>query len=402
MYSLPVRRLKDILAQVLPDVTLGPVEDLPSTQLARLYTLSMSDGRKLLLSFAPSLAVRLLRHETTMLSSEAILVSFLAGKDLLKDAKGSETLQTAPSPTPIMVLGLVPKILKHSSNNREMAYPYSIFEATSGAPLSTLSIYLSIPERRVVDKQVGSLVRGLASLTSPSNTFGTVSRVLHDPFTPVSSTSPETKGSKTWSEAFNLLLEGIFRDGEDMAVLLPYETLRSHYQRLSWRLDAITLPRLLILDAGSETNLMIERGREDGPEGSPGVESAQLTGLRSWSQGVFGDPLLSICFEDPSEGFLEGWREGGEDIVEDAENAEVRMLIYRCFRAVVSIVAEYYRPQRDSSRRELDGRRKLTSALAELEKVDVVGSDGLKRQRSLSSGSEGSKKQKIKVEPEHA
>jgi hypothetical protein len=336
-----------------------------------------------------------------MLSSEAILVSFLAGKDLLKDAKGSEVLQTTSTPAPSFVLGLVPKLLKHSSNNKEMAYPYSIFEATFGAPLSTLSIYLSLPERRHVDKQVGSLARGLASLTSPSSTFGTVNRVLPDPFTPGSPTYLEMKGSQTWSEAFNLLLEGIFRDGEDMAVLLPYDTLRNHYQRLSWRLDAITLPRLLILDAGSETNLMIERGCEDGPEGSPGVESAQLTGLRSWSQGVFGDPLLSICFEDPSEGFWEGWREGGDDIIEDGENAEVRMLLYRCFRAVVSIVAEYYRPQGDSSRRELEGRRKLTSALAEMEKIDVVGSDGLKRQRSLSSESE-EKRRKVKIEPEHA
>jgi hypothetical protein len=43
---------------------------------------------------------------------------------------------------------LVPKLLKHSSNNREMAYPYSIFEPTAGVPLSTIAIYLSLPERR--------------------------------------------------------------------------------------------------------------------------------------------------------------------------------------------------------------------------------------------------------------
>jgi len=215
--------------------------------------------------------------------------------------------------------------------------------------------------------------------------------------TPGSPTAPQTKASKTWSEAFNLLLEGIFRDGEDMAVLLPYETLRTHYQRLSWRLDAVTLPRLLILNAGSETNVMVERSSEDGSAVSSG--GARITGLRSWSQGVFGDPLLSNCFEDPSEGFLEGWREGGDDIIEDAENAEVRLLIYRCFRAVVNIVTEYYRPQYDSSRRELEGRRDLTSALAELEKVDVAVSDGLKRQRSLSSESEPKRR---KVKEEHA
>jgi len=73
-------------------------------------------------------------------------------------------------------------------------------------------------------------------------------------------------------------------------------------------------------------------------------------------------------------------------VVEDTEGAEVRTLLYRCFRAVVGIVTEHYRPQSDSSGRELDARRCLTNALAELEKVDVVVSDtdSLKRQRSRS------------------
>ena len=331
-----------------------------------------------------------------MLSSEATLIHFITETTRPQRSEDSTGIFHACTP----LSGLVPKLLKHSSNNREMAYPYSIFESTAGSPLSTVSIYLSLPERRCVDKQIGSIVRSLASLTSPSGTFGTVSRVLPDPFTQASSKAPEKVGAKTWSEAFNLLLEGIFRDGEDMAVLLPYETVRTHYERLSWRLDAVKLPRLLVLDAGSDTNVMIDRGAE-GPPTTPS-EGARLVGLRSWSQGIFGDPLLSNCFEEPSEGFLEGWREGGKDIIEDAENAEVRLLIYRCFRAVVSVVTEYYRPQGDSSRRELEGRRKLTSALAELEKVDAAASDDLKRQRSLSTGHEGESSKKQKVEGDHA
>jgi hypothetical protein len=396
MYSLPVRRLKEILSHVIPDATLGPVEELLSTQLPRLYTLSMSDDRKLLLSFAPSLAVRLLRQEATILSSEATLVYFIAGSERQTEMEGSPGSEIERPSTPAVgnLKCLIPKLLKHSSNNREMAYPYSIFENNTGAPLSTLSIYLSLPERRVVDKQLGAMARGLASLTSPSGTFGTVSRVLPDPFTPTSPTAPPTTGSKTWAEAFNVLLESILRDGEDMAVLLPYEVVRSHYQRLSWRLDAVALPRLVVLDAGSETNVMIERRSEDGESLATG-EGVKLTGLRSWSQGVFGDPLISNVFDEPSEGFLEGWRESGEDIIEDGEGADVRLLLYRCYRAVVSIVTEYYRPQGDSSRRELEGRRKLTIALAELEKIDIVVNDALKRARSLSSEAETPKRQKV-------
>jgi hypothetical protein len=388
MYSLPIRRLKEILSHIVPGSTLVSAEELPSTQLSRLYSLSMSDGQKLVLTFAPSLSTRLLRHEANLLSAEAALVSFIAGSDQDFGPGGSLQTRNEQPPRSAELFDLVPKMLKHSSSNKELAYPYSIFEAISGTPLSALSIYLSLSERRLVDNQVGSMARRLASLTSPSGLFGPVSKVLPDPFTQASSSAAK-KGTTTWSEAFKSLLEGVLRDGEDMSVLLPYDIIRTHHQQLSWCLDAVTVPRLIVLDAGSQTNVMIERGSADG---KPTVPSRfpRLTGLRSWSQGVFGDPLLSSCFEDASEGFLEGWRGGFEDVIEDAENSETRLLLYKCFRAVVSIVTEYYRPRPDSSRKELEGRRRLTSALAELDKKYGA----LKRVRSVSADEDSSKRLK--------
>lgn len=337
----------------------------------------MSDNRKLLLSFAPSLAVRLLRHEATLLSTEAVLVDFickLEGKPTGKECR-------IPIPDPECELSLlgkaIPSLLKHSSNNREMAYPYSIFEPTAGAPLSTLAIYLSIQERQSIDTQVGQLARALACITSPSGTFGMVSRVLEDPFVPNGAVPKERSDSKTWSEGFNTLLEEILRDGEDMNVLLPYETIRLHYKRLSWHLDGITTPRLFVLDIADETNVMVERPT------SPATSQPQVTGLRSWGLGIFGDPLLANAFVDtPSPAFLEGWTSSGPDISEDPEGASIRMLLYSCYRAAVMIVTEYYRPQADSSRREMEGRKKLTTALAELERIEV--GEALKRVRSLS------------------
>lgn len=403
---------------MVPGSTLGPVETLPSPQLSRLYMLTMSDDRKLLLSFAPSLAVRLLRHEATLLSTEAALIQFVAGtqtrsedgscdSDEEDDCGGDEE----EDPHSTLLERVTPKLLKHSANNREMAYPYSIFEPTSGAPLSTLSIYLSKTERRSVDKQIGILARDLSRLISPSGTFGLVNRVLSEPCASKGVPgSKERMDSKTWSEAFNTLLEGILRDGEDMNVLLPYETIRSHYQRLSWHLDAIKTPRLVVLDVSSETNVMVDRIRPSSPQSRSGSASprendadaastVKLTGLRSWAQGVFGDPKLAQCFVDgPSDAFLDGWSQGtsdddSEDDEEDDEEevdeeddeagAKTRMLLYRCYRAMVIIVTEYYRPQTDSSRRELEGRRRLTSVLAELEKINIDGGDALKRVRSL-------------------
>ncbi|PQE13308.1 Aminoglycoside phosphotransferase protein [Rutstroemia sp. NJR-2017a BVV2] len=405
MYSVPVRRLKEILSHVVPDLTLGSVEELSSTQLPRLYTLNMSDDNKLLLSFAPSLAVRLLRHETSLQYSEATLVHFLE-TSMSSRKEGSMCLESRQQDSLHLNLkDVVPKMLKHSSNNREMAYPYTIFEQTPGKTLSNLSIYLSIPERQLIDKQIGSLTRSLASLTSPTGTFGTAARVLPDPFkqSSPSASVPRGEGSPTWTEAFNDLLESILRDGEDMAVLLPYDVVRAHYQRLSWRLDAVTLPRLVLLDLG-EKNILIENG-DPTTTSSPSRSSStrtqppKVTGLRSWSQGVFGDPLLSSVFENPSASFLEGWNSSAdsEPLIEDPANADVRLLLYRCYRAVVGIVTEYYRPQPDSSRRELENRRNLTSALADLEKVDVAVNDALKRARSMSISVDRERAKRVKT-----
>ncbi|KAM3083344.1 hypothetical protein ACMFMG_003997 [Clarireedia jacksonii] len=413
MYSVPVRRLKEILSHVVPDLTLGSVEELPSTQLPRLYTLNMSGDNKLLLSFAPSLAY-----------SEATLVHFLETSTASRreqsiniESRQQQHQEQPKESVHFNLKDIVPKMLKHSSNNREMAYPYTIFEQTSGKTLSAFSIYLSIPERQLIDKQIGSLTRSLASLTSPTGTFGTAARVLPDPFKQSPASAPQGEGSPTWTEAFNNLLESILRDGEDMAVLLPYDVVRSHYQRLSWRLDAITLPRLVLLDLG-EKNIMIENitpnttttaaaGSSSSSSSSiitPSTRPAQppkIIGLRSWSQGIFGDPLLCSVFENPSESFLEGWNSrsdpDAEPLVQDPANADVRLLLYRCYRAVVGIVTEYYRPQPDSSRRELENRRNLTSALADLEKVDVAVNDALKRERSMSISVDVERAKRVKT-----
>ena len=415
MYSLPVRRLKEILSHVFPGETLGPVEQLTTTSLARLYSLTMSDDRRLVLSFPPSLSVHLLRHEASILSSEAKLSCLIAGSD--PRVGGSNSKPEGPVSNHMALSTLIPKVLRHSNDNREMGYPYSIFEPTAGVPLSTVALYLSRSERRSIDKQVGLMARALASLTSPSGGFGPVDRVLPKPLLKVApaptaleykdarvfpevtkmppiEASVEHTGSRTWSSAFHGLLEGVLRDGEDRAVLLPYEVIRAHYRRLSYHLDTVLIPRLLVLNIGNDRNIMVERGLDEEGSLKAPAEGVRVTGLRSWSQGVFGDPLLADCFDDPSEGCLEGWREGGEEIIEDETHAQVRILLYRCFMTAVGIVTEYYRPQSDSSRRELECRRNLTSALAELEKIGVLD-DTPKRARSMSGDTELAKRQKV-------
>lgn len=379
MYTLPILRLKGIVGQILPDATLESVHEIPSTHITRLYILNISGPRQLLLSLQPSLAVRLLRNEQALMLCEANLIHYLS-------TTATDTIKSPPeeeSSTSSFLSSLLPKILKHSSNTKEMGYPYTIFEQVSGSPLSSQSIYLTIPERRHVDNQIGKLVRDLALITSPTGTFGPVIKVCGDPFAQGASSGAGAGGTETWSLAFDALAESILRDGEDMSVLLPYEVIRRHFSRLSWRLNAVTTPRLTLPDVGDDAVVLVKRRLEEGPL-SP-EDSVRVTGLQHWSRGVFGDPLMSSCFENPSEGFSAGWkREADEDLIEDREGANTRMMLYRCYRAMVDIVIEYYRPRNESSRFEMDARKRLTAVLAELDTVDTDGNQTPKRMRTES------------------
>ncbi|KFZ18909.1 hypothetical protein V501_00947 [Pseudogymnoascus sp. VKM F-4519 (FW-2642)] len=379
MYTLPILRLKGVVGQIVPDATLESVHEIPSTHITRLYTLNISGPRQLLLSLQPSLAVRLLRNEQSLMLCEANLIQYLS-----KTPTGS-TIKSPPKEegsNGSLLSSLIPKMLKHSSNTKEMGYPYTIFEQVSGSSLSSQSIYLTVSERRHVDNQIGKLVRDLALITSPTGTFGPVLKVCGDPSAQGASPGAGAGGAETWSLAFDALAESILRDGEDMSVLLPYEIIRRQFSRLSWRLKAVTIPRLTLPDAGDDAVVLVERRLEEGlsPE-----DSVRVTGLRHWSRSVFGDPLMSSCFENPSEGFSAGWKgEADEDLIEDPEGANTRMMLYRCYRAIIDIVIEYYRPRNESSRYEMDARKRLTGVLTELETVDMEGNQTPKRNRTES------------------
>lgn len=145
------------------------------------------------------------------------------------------------------------------------------------------------------------------------------------------------------------MLEAVLRDGEDMSVLLPYEDIRRHVERLEPLLHRIRTPRLFL------AYLSIEDGGEV-----------------DWAGGVFGDPLMSSWFDGKDEEG-NGGLEDFDTVLDDPENAPSRMLLYRAYHTLVMIVMEYYRPTRESSRKELVWRKRLTGILGELEKVEVEG-----------------------------
>lgn len=335
---------------------------------------------------APTLSIRLMRHEQVLLSAEAALLSFFAsaltsgtGEGHKDDGIAAHISREPVTENGMSMLDCVPRILKHSPDSRELAYPYSILStmppATAGDALSSAAMSLSVAERRSVDTQIGRLASELSTFTSPTQTFGpvpfvlsyssTLARMSQETSEGAAQSSHAEAGSSSWAIALMSMLESVLRDGEDMSVLLPYELIRAHYRRLKWRLDEVRTPRLLVLNVEDACNVLLVR--------RPETHDVRVVGLRDWSHGVFGDPMLADCFQGASEGIWEGWR-GGIGATEWTEGtgkgAAVRLQLYKVYNVIVRLITEFYRPQTGSSARELEARRMLRSALDALEKLD--------------------------------
>ncbi|KAI0969124.1 hypothetical protein F4678DRAFT_474138 [Xylaria arbuscula] len=151
----------------------------------------------------------------------------------------------------------------------------------------------------------------------------------------------------------------------------------------------------------------------------------EITGLQYWSNCIFGDPLFATVFSHTTPEFERGFRQPHEDsemekrveshkikkeeeeeeeeekkglekkevereeqnqqhstdIIEDPDNAPTRILLYECYHATVAIVRQFYRPDADSSEREIAARRRLVAALAKLERVEVSEPAGKRHRR---------------------
>ncbi|KAK3320029.1 hypothetical protein B0T19DRAFT_277865 [Cercophora scortea] len=452
--------------------------------------LDSSDGAlpcRMLLVLPPVSRLRLLRSEQRMVVAEAEVVRWVrmvlgssttagVGGDRKMEVAGrkggEERAEEQKKPLPKHhaavsssaddvehdLIGFLPTVLHSSQGANELGSPFTLLHPTPGTPIALTRYKLTPPEREQVDRQLGQHHRRLSKLTSPSGRFGPVAAVL----SARASASPPrqlllhqqigggsrrggsfgggsgggmmmgTGGAATWSMAFHSMLEGILRDGEDMAVAMQYTAIRRNFQRLGYVLDEVRVPRLVVIDGAEDANVLVttedeEEEEVDGKDGAAegGKENdvklqednstITVTGLRDWSNSIFGDPLLASVFsEGPSKEFLEGFNGptaststqikpdpagtppnstdgrattpptkgiGGlllnlhhssdDDFIDDIDNATVRLLFYQVYHATVCVVREFYRPRSESSRWELEARKRLTEALARLEEVAI-------------------------------
>ncbi|ETS85501.1 hypothetical protein PFICI_03526 [Pestalotiopsis fici W106-1] len=519
-----VEAMKIVISRALPGVSVESIQPLSSIRPQRDARVKVSSGRNLVLTIPPAPMIRLLRSEQWLVLSEALLISWicrrapsispLATKDQRISIQSLTNLGPFQNDQPITQLQpeilvwpelvdtplfrYLPELIAHSPLSHDLGVAFNLTEPSRGSVISLLSPPLSEEERVDLDYQKGQFIRLMTTLKAPNSKFGPAVAVIgqQGPLSDSSSAAASSAlgGIDSWSKAFHALVESILRDGEDLAVTISYSQIRHHVQRLGHLLDAVTQSRLVVLDAGSDTNVIVYRGTELEHRPRTDVAETQTTshettsspassihtsdkfsprnrhwqtlvgdssaildmnqpsrpvardnmdrfgqgenarisvsGLRDWSNCIFGDPLMAEIFNDePSSNFIRGFRQQPsrgstlattahgtattsssspaagsisrisspppDDLIEDRENASIRLMLYECYHATVSIVKQFYRPSGpESTRREMEARRRLAAVLNKLAEVEDNPS---KRPRTGSVDIWPSKKSKSDV-----
>ncbi|KAK8044837.1 hypothetical protein PG993_004861 [Apiospora rasikravindrae] len=400
----PLERLKAVVSYAVPRVTVRSLDPLPPATadgLQLLFDVRLSDDRVLLLKLPPSsLKRRLMRWEDGLASSEPCVIAWIFTKILecpLAQTPGTpmhsfvtpntqtgfspfkatnmismnrESSSASPGDT---LLSYLPALVKSSSSNKEPDFPFSLWEPTVGSSISSLTEPLTPPERRMVEYQKGYLVRHISQFRARNSRFGPAAAVLGcapsrsganmegNGGLPMPPPSGGLDGFATWSVAFHALVEDIIRDGEDLTVMLDYTRIREQTARLSYALDNVMESRLVLLDAGSDGNVLVTRytkaarleeestraicTKDGNPQARPSLTSRlscnsqkegatfdnvkrvgevvgtqrvvdateaariSVTGFLDWSNCIFGDPLMvKVCSRNPSDDFLRGFR----------------------------------------------------------------------------------------------
>jgi hypothetical protein len=149
-----------------------------------------------------------------------------------------------------------------------------------GKTLLEMESKLTPEKRDDVDRHLGFLSSTIGQNAAPG--FGSLQQVAYG------------AGRPSWREAFCTLFEGILRDAEDTFIHLPYLEIRNELGRLAPALEFVTLPRLVVVDFGQPSHVLLNE------------ESEQVSGIVDFSSALWGDVLMAEIFANPSPAVLQG------------------------------------------------------------------------------------------------
>ena len=223
-----------------------------------LRHLTLSNDVHLLLKSSPGQGVPLLRQERCFLETEARFLALLG--------------QNANP--------CIPQLYQYDPCGNLLGSAYLIRQYVKGTSLSEMKAQLTVQEHIDIDRHLGFLASSIAQNVAPG--FGTLRQVALG------------FGRRSWREVFNVQLESVLRDAEDMFIHLPYAEIRHEVNRLSASLEEVTQPRLVVVNFGQPSHVLLNS------------ESKQLSGVVDFSSAIWGDMLMAQIFEKPSIAVLEG------------------------------------------------------------------------------------------------
>ncbi len=156
------------------------------------------------------------------------------------------------------------------------------------------------------------------------------------------------KGSSSWREAFEVMVEEVLLDGERVGVDLGWDSdlIRQVVDNNGHALEEVSVPRLVEVDLWAK-NSLIRRGK--------------IVAVLDHERAIFGDPLMEAgftgidmpAFGDPTH-FASGY--GLEELT---ESQRIRRKLYSLHLTVIMVVETKYRGHtdplvRDFAHRHLD------------------------------------------------
>lgn len=443
--ATPEKAIQSLLHRVAPHLLVEKIESIPSAKIQQLYTVHLVNRKPLLLALPPPADVRPLRCERGSIGAEVAVLAWLGGSSSdhpstrSPDIEARDTSSSLPPlnrgtvsqtgnlvtlgpPTPSYLQDFIPKLIEYGLPHPETNTPE--FVLSDPRPGTTIAIFqtpLNSDEQNSIDYQAGQLFRRISCNVSPTGKFGYAGDVLRrnsqmQTLIPHngSTAPPSDTGFPTWSDAFHLLLESVLRDMEDSCVQIAYGQVRAHFERLGHLLDQVKRSSLVALEAGESINLLASAPAEhqSPPATKPGEleksmlgtthsdkyptgdderkrrlrnsEGIRVTGLRDWSNCIFGDPLIAVIFaNNPSRDFLHGLNMPISDsdpfkdtpVIEDSAHAPIRFALYQCYHSLCGIARQYRRPRDPRVDMELYWRKKLQESLTNLSKLDNGGNE---------------------------
>ena len=241
-----------------PTVSVQSIHPLEG-HLHCLRLLILSNGTRLLFKGSPMPATALLRQERFLLETESRVLALLR--------------QNANP--------CIPQIFHYNSQRSIPEPAFLVRHYIPGLTLQDMEAQLTVRERENVDRHLGFLANTIGQHVAPS--FGPLEQVTRG------------SGKRSWRDAFIALFETTLRDAEDMFVHLPYTEIRHHLHRLAPALEAITLPRLVVVDFGQPSQVLLD------------PMSKRLSGITDFGHALWGDIFMAEVFDNPSSSLLEGF-----------------------------------------------------------------------------------------------